>query len=98
MDEGFQSLYDRVKEQLNSDKDKYAASIKEMQETIKRLTDKGVLIQTGEERNRKSIESALTGRKKVIRSTRNSLKVADSYQQAMTMNYGNDSTTINNKK
>ena len=31
MDEGFQSLYDRVKEQLGEDKDKYADKIKEIQ-------------------------------------------------------------------
>lgn len=98
MDEGFQSLYDRVKEQLVADKDQYADSIKEMQEIIKRLSDKSVVIQTGEERNRQSIEATLTGRKKAIRTTRNSLKVADSYHQSMTMNYGQDLSTINNRK
>lgn len=99
MDEGFQSLYDRVREQLLDNKDKYSDSIKQMQEVIRRLTDKGIAIQTGEERNRAAIDKVLMGRKKVIRKTRNSLKVADSYHQAMTMNYGQEApTVVNNKK
>lgn len=98
MDEGFQNLYDRVKEQLLENKDQYADYIKKIQETIVRITDKGVAIQTAEERNRKAIESALSGRKKTIRKTRNSLKVADSYQQTMSMHFGQDISTVNNKK
>lgn len=98
MDEGFQNLYDRVKEQLLDNKEKYADYIKKIQETIVRITDKGVAIQTGEERNRKAIESVITGRKKTIRKTRNSLKVADSYQQTMSMHFGQDISTVNNKK
>lgn len=98
MDEGFQNLYDRLKEQLVADKDKYAEAIKVMQEIIVRLTDKGVAIRTGEERNRRTIDAALAGRKKTIRKTRNSLKVADSYHQAMSMNYGENYSAVNNKK
>lgn len=98
MDEGFQSVYDKVKVQLEEDKLKYADQIREMQEIIKRLTDKGVEIRAGEERNRKMIEAVMTGRKKVIRQTRNSLKVADSYHQAMTMNYGQENSISVNKK
>lgn len=98
MDEGFQKLYDRLKEQLVADKDKYAEAIKMMQEIIVRLTDKGVAIRTGEERNRRTIDAALAGRKKTIRKTRNSLKVADSYHQAMSMSYGENYSSVNNKK
>lgn len=99
MDEGFQNLYDKVNEQLIDNKDRYADQIRQMQEIIKRLTDKSVKIQTGEERNRQAIESTLMGRKKVIRTTRNSLKAADSYHQTMTGNYGMDnSIKVNNRK
>ena len=53
MDEGFQSLYDRVKEQINGNKDKYASQIREIQGLIEKVTGQGVKISTGEERNRK---------------------------------------------
>ena len=98
MDEGFQNLFDRVKGQLEEDKDKYADSIRKMQESIKRLSDKSIEIQTGEERNRRTIDSLLIGQKKAIKTTRNSLRVADSYQQAMSKNYGGSYSTMSNKK
>ncbi len=90
MDEGFQSLYDRVKEQLATDKDKYADKIKEIQRLIEMITGQGVKIQTGEERNRKIIEKVLGDRKKFIRKSRSSLKVANSYAQTMSGNFGMD--------
>ena len=89
MDEGFQSLYDRVREQLNEDKDKYADKIKEIQRLIGIITDQGAKITTGEERNRKIIEQTFGNRKKEIKRTRNSLRVASSYAQTMSGDFGN---------
>ena len=98
MDEGFQSLYDRVKEQLNENRDKYADKIKELQRLITVITDQGVKITTGEERNRKIIEKVFGDRKKEIRKTRNNLKVANSYAQTMSRDFGEDfsSTDLKN--
>ena len=90
MDEGFQSLYDRVKEQLSGDRDKYADQIREIQKLIEKVTGQGVKITTGEERNRKIIEKVFGNRKKEIRRTRNSLKVANSYAQTMSSDFGMD--------
>ena len=90
MDEGFQSLYDRVKEQLNDGKDKYADKIKEIQRLITKVTEQGVKITTGEARNRKIIEKLFVNRKKEIKRTRNSLKVANSYAQTMSGDFGSD--------
>ena len=90
MDEGFQSLYDRVKEQLNEGKDKYADKIKEIQRLITKVTEQGVKITTGEERNRKIIEKVFGKRKDEIKRTRNSMKVANSYAQTMSGDFGMD--------
>ncbi|MCR5300886.1 MAG: hypothetical protein K6E49_00435 [Lachnospiraceae bacterium] len=90
MDEGFQSLYDRVREQLNDDRDKYADKIREIQRLIIRITDQGAKITTGEERNKKIIEKIFGTRKKEIKRTRNSLKVASSYAQTMSSDFGMD--------
>ena len=88
MDEGFQTLYDRVREQLNDNKDKYADKIKEIQRLIGIITDQGAKITTGEERNRKIIEKTFGNRKKEIKRTRNSLRVASSYAQTMSGDFG----------
>ncbi|MBQ6320371.1 MAG: hypothetical protein IJI23_11395 [Lachnospiraceae bacterium] len=98
MDEGFQSLYDRVKEQLNRDKDKYSGQIKEIQKLITEITDKGAKITTGEERNRKIIDKVFGSRKKEIKRTRNSLKVASSYAQTMSGDFGMDYSAQDIKK
>lgn len=90
MDEGFQSLYDRVRDQLNGNKDKYSEQIKEIQRLIEKVTGQGVKISTGEERNRKIIEKVFGNRKKEIKRTRNSLKVASSYAQTMSADFGMD--------
>ncbi len=98
MDEGFQSLYDRVKEQLNDDKDKYADKIKEIQKLISTITEQGIKISTGEERNRKIIEKVFGNRKKEIKRTRNSLKVANSYAQTMSGEFGFDFSSHDTKQ
>ena len=98
MDEGFQSLYDRVKEQLNEDKDKYKDKIREIQRLIAVITEQGVKITTGEERNRKIIEKVFGNRKKEIKRTRNSLKVASSYAQTMSGDFGMDFSSHDQKK
>lgn len=98
MDEGFQSLYDRVREQLNGNKDKYAGQIKEIQKLIEIVTGQGVKISTGEERNRKIIEKVFGGRKREIKRTRNSLKVASSYAQTMSGDFGMDYSSQDIKK
>lgn len=98
MDEGFQSLYDRVRDQLNGNKDKYAGQIKEIQKLIETVTGQGVKISTGEERNRKIIEKVFGGRKKEIKRTRNSLKVASSYAQTMSGDFGMDLSSQDIKK
>ena len=98
MDEGFQNLYDRVKEQLNEDRDKYAEQIKEIQRLIEVITGQGVKITTGEERNRKIIEKVFGNRKKEIKRTRNSLRVASSYAQTMSGDFGMDFSKHDSKK
>lgn len=98
IDDGFQSLYDRVKEQLNEDKGKYSNQIRTMQGLIKELTDIGISIQTGEERNRKMIESIMMGQKQKIKSTRSSLKAANAYSQSMHGIISEDFSVVNRSK
>ena len=98
MDQGFQALYDRVGEQLKTDKSQYTDAIKRMQELIKLLEEKSIQIRAGEERNRTMISSILGGRKKEIKQTRNSMKVASSYYQTMSKTLGADYSSVDKKK
>lgn len=98
MDEGFQSLYDRIKEQITDNKDKYKDEIATIQNLIRTVTDQSVEITTGEERNRRQIEKIMGARKKVIRGKRNSLKVAQSYYQSMRGHATEDLSMMDKKK
>lgn len=98
MDKGFQSLFDRVSIQLKSDKSLYANEIKCMQELIKKLEEKSIRIQTDEERNRATIEKILGERKREIKQTRNSKKVAESYYHTMSKSLNMNYYSVDKKK
>lgn len=99
LDDGFEALYERVRDELNENKSQYSAEIKTMQELIKRITDKGVTIQTTEERNRQLIERVMTSAKKDIKHSRKSLKAASDYYKSMSvMSRSSDPTQVDKKK
>ena len=56
LDDGFETLYERVKEQLSTNKDAYKNQIKRIQELITKVTEKSVSIQAKESRNKKLVE------------------------------------------
>lgn len=83
LDSGFEKLYDRVKEELNEDKARFAEQIKRMQDYIREITEKSVLIQTGEERNRRAVEQQFKKEREKIQLGKNSMKVARQYYNNM---------------
>ncbi len=91
LDSGFQSLYDRIKDELTANKEQYKQEIAEMQSLITTLTDKGTKIMTMEERNRAKLERVLMGAKKEIKQSRKSMQVVSSYYKSMS-NPGGDSS------
>ena len=56
LDDGFETLYERIKEKLLTQKDQYKAQIGQMQELISQITEKSVSIQAQEARNKGRME------------------------------------------
>ena len=83
LDSGFEKVYDRVKEELSEGREKYAEQIRRMQDLIRQITEKSVLIQTTEERNRKIIEGKFRKEREKIQLGKNSMKVAKQYYNTM---------------
>lgn len=83
LDDGFEQVYNRTKEEIDANKALYANEIKEMQGLIKDVTDLGVTIQAAEERNRREIERIMTASKLEIKQAKKSLKVSTSYFNSM---------------
>lgn len=82
-DEGFQSVYNRMAEELAANKEQYKEQILTMQEQILRVTDLGVRLTTLEQKNRAGLELRLRDRKKGIKQFKVSKQTADKYYKNM---------------
>ena len=82
-DDGFQSIYNRVAEEIKTNKDDYKNQILEMQALITRVTDLGVKLSALEEKNKAALELKLQGRKQNIRQFKVSKQTADKYYKNM---------------
>lgn len=98
LDKGFQTVFDRVKETLNADKETYRQDIKELQEKIKTITEKSMDIQSGEARNKEAFQKTITESRKNIRSVKTANKVAANYYQSMNKLNVVDSQFLDTKK
>lgn len=83
IDGGFEETYKLVKDEVAANKDKYRDKIVTLQEIIGRLSDKGVSIQTGEERNRQIIDNIFSKTRQEIRKQRTGLNAASTYYKTM---------------
>lgn len=83
LDDGFETVYERVKEELAANKAAYADQIKTMQGLITEITDWSTKIQAEESRNKAAVEQAFKKEKEKIRSQRSGMKAVQSYSQAM---------------
>ena len=83
LDDGFETVFGKVKEELNEDKAKYAKEIKKMQDLIRQITDLSTEISAEEKRNKAKVESTLKGEKAKIKKSRSSAKAINSYSQSM---------------
>lgn len=83
LDDGFESLYSHIKEQLSEDKDKYRSQISALQQLIAEVTDKSVSIQAQEARNKVLAENFFGNRKREIEKGRRSSKAAMNYYRNM---------------
>ena len=78
LDEGFQSLYDRIKEELAGNKTKYSSEIAAMKQLIKEVTELGAKIEVQEAHNKVKVEA-----RQEHREAKRSASMAKSYYQNM---------------
>ena len=83
LDSGFQELFEHVRDELNENKDAYVDEISEMQEYIRRLTEKSADIQTQEVRNKVLMEQKFEAVKKQVKEVRKSQKIVNQYYKNM---------------
>lgn len=98
LDEGFEQVYQRIKEELQENKAKYAMQIKELQGYIRQLTDKSATIQAQEQRNKEAMQKKFSEVKKQVREVRASQKVVNQYYRNMMKTGYVDPQFLDNKK
>ncbi len=92
LDEGFERLYDRVRDEIFESKEKYQAEIMQLKELIVRVTDTSVQLQVIEKRNKVRLETYFSNRRRDIKSSRMSNKTVASYYK--TMSQGQDTPSF----
>ena len=83
LDEGFQSLYDRIKEELAGNKTKYSSEIAAMKQLIKGVTELGAKIEVQEAHNKVKVEAMFRRERQEHREAKRSASMAKSYYQNM---------------
>lgn len=83
LDQGFEMLYEKVKTELEQNRETYKDQIAELQRKITVITELSNSVQAKEARNKKLIEQYFAKQKKNIRQSRQRSKVAYGYQQNM---------------
>ena len=82
LDDGFQEIYNRVKDELGDNRELYKEEIKRMQKLISDITEKSVTIRAEEERNRAAAA-------KQFDNMRDNIQVAKRSRQAANVYYSN---------
>lgn len=83
LDQGFETVYDRIKEQLLEHKELYAVQIRTLQNLISELTDKSVKLQAMEQRNKTAVEQQFRKSREKIRQGRQNKQAALNYYKNM---------------
>ena len=83
IDNGFESIYEKIREQLISNKEQYKDEIKAIKAQIERVTEKSASIQAIEARNKAQMEVVFNSQKKSLQGKRNAMSVARDYYQNM---------------
>lgn len=98
LDNGFESVYDRVRTELLENKDMFQSEIKTLQALVGEVTEKSVSIQTEEERNRKLVLSKLSVERKKLRETKVNSKIVNNYYNNMKQINNVDAQFLDKKK
>lgn len=98
LDDGFEQVYSRVREEMIDHKEKYAVQIRKMQDMIGEISEKSVLIQAEENRIKLEVDNFAKRESAALRLRRDNGKAARSYYNNMKkLNYV-DSQFMDKKK
>lgn len=98
LDEGFQSVYDRVRQLVKDNPEAYRNELVKLQELIRECTDLGNQIMVLEERNRERFKQVFVQSKRQYSASKNKASVAQNYFRTMNNTKVMDSYFVDKKK
>lgn len=98
LDDGFTSVYGRVRKEIQDKQDDYKEDIRQMQDLIKECTDLGVEIKVLETRNRDKLVQCFSNKQQQYGSQKTAASVASHYSQTMNNTKVVDSFFLDQKK
>ena len=98
LDDGFESVYAKVREELINNKEAHKDEIRQLQELISQITEKSVKVQAEELRSKEAVERFLKNRRGKLKDSKSSVKAANKYAVNMRKINKIDSFFVDKKK
>ncbi len=83
LDDGFNTVFNRIREELDGKRQQYKKEIARLQEQIREVTAQSTSLMAAEQRNKDLMEKQAMGARKQLRQTRVNSRVAASYYKSM---------------
>lgn len=83
LDEGFETTYNRVKDELNGNKALYAEQIRTMQNLIQEIVDTVAAIEVEEKRIQNAVVNQFSKLKQAVKESRKSSRAVSNYYKSM---------------
>ena len=84
LDDGFETLYERVREALQENKSQYSQQISVMQKLIQRVVELSASIEAEEKRIKAGVENQFSRVKQAVKETRKNSRAVSNYYKNMT--------------
>lgn len=98
IDTGFDAVYNRIKNELQSNKNQHKDEIKKLQSLITEITDLSTNIQASEKRNDLNLKNRFTGERHKVKQSKATVKAVTGYYQNMTRTNVVDAQYMDSKK
>ncbi|MBQ7464319.1 MAG: flagellar protein FliT, partial [Lachnospiraceae bacterium] len=98
LDDGFESVYAKVRDELLNNKEAHRDEIKRLQELISVITEKSVKVQAAEIRGKETVERFLKQRRNTLKDSKSSVKAANAYAVNMRKMNKIDAFFVDKKK
>ena len=98
IDEGFQEIFNKISDEIDANRTLYAQEIRQMQDCIRRITDKSVQIQAQEARNKDLMKKKFSTIRRQVKDIRSNQGALKKYNQAMKKVEYVDPHFLDNKK